>query len=29
MFTDISLALKCAAVLSEEALTYGTNYYNR
>jgi hypothetical protein len=29
MYNDISLALKCAAILSDEALKYGSNYYRR
>jgi hypothetical protein len=29
LFSDINQFLKCAAILSDEALIYGTNYYNR
>jgi hypothetical protein len=29
MFSDIEKTLKCGAILSDEALKYGSNYYNR
>jgi hypothetical protein len=29
LFSDISQALKCGAILSDEAVKYGSNYYDR